>query len=734
MVRVVWNERVDDGIHSVVRTTLRSAQTGTWSEPAEAYRTSASQGVACVQLVVDVAGNATASCAANSDTSTSTFVLRYTAAVDTWTPEDIATGTGLPFPHLAMDAAGNTSAVWSATTLRVRRHTASTNTWGPVEDLPFVGIGPILTADAGGNLFLLWRDAERATIYGAHNEAATGRWSGAAAIRIPNNIVGPVEVALDGTGHAMVVWAPVNSSSVVRAARYAASTASWGPVIDLAAGGAVFSEAQVVADAEGNALAVWRARYDSQRSQIEAALYVASTGTWSAAAIVSAAQHIPDGPEVVADAVGNVTIVWQAASETDNVLRAVRYKKATGTLGAPVDIAPARAMRAPVVSDRFGSVTLVWHLQAARWEAAPAAPAIISASAAAGVLRVSGTAPPTIEPDFLPTNYEYSTDDGATWTPRAPASTTSPLEIVGLAGGTTYQVRVRAVNPAGPGAASAAVPVTLAAAPSSPSNLAVTAIVGSQVTVAWSPPTGGTPPEGYVLEGGLQPGEVLAMLPTGSSLPIFTFVAPSGAFYVRIRAYAGASWSAASNELRIYINAPVPPSAPAYLLSLVSGSTVALSWTNTLTGGAPTSLRLNVSGAWTGPLPLPMGEAFTLAAVPTGTYTLSVIAVNAAGESAPSNAVTMTVPGACGSGPEAPRNFVARASGRTIYVAWDAPASGAAVTDYAVLVTGDYVGSFRTMVRSLASPAPPGSYTLSVVAANPCGKSAPTPARTITIS
>mgnify|MGYP003337605438 CR=1 FL=1 len=54
------------------------------------------------------------------------------------------------------------------------------------------------------------------------------------------------------------------------------------------------------------------------------------------------------------------------------------------------------------------------------------------------------------------TNVEYSTDDGSSWTTPSPASTTSPIVVTGLTNGTTYQVKVRAVNAAGSGAASSA--------------------------------------------------------------------------------------------------------------------------------------------------------------------------------------------------------------------------------------------------------------------------------------
>jgi hypothetical protein len=56
------------------------------------------------------------------------------------------------------------------------------------------------------------------------------------------------------------------------------------------------------------------------------------------------------------------------------------------------------------------------------------------------------------------TNYEYSTDNGATWVTPSPAITTSPLIISsGLTNYTPYQVKIRAVNSVGNGTESAAV-------------------------------------------------------------------------------------------------------------------------------------------------------------------------------------------------------------------------------------------------------------------------------------
>ena len=96
--------------------------------------------------------------------------------------------------------------------------------------------------------------------------------------------------------------------------------------------------------------------------------------------------------------------------------------------------------------------------------------------------------------------------------------------------------------------------------PIAPSNLRAT-VTGNRVSLTWdASPSDGL--SGYVLEGGVTPGSVLAALPTGSTAPTFTFDAPTGAFFVRMRALRAGRRSPASNEIQIFVNIPQVPSAP----------------------------------------------------------------------------------------------------------------------------------------------------------------------------
>jgi hypothetical protein len=310
-------------------------------------------------------------------------------------------------------------------------------------------------------------------------------------------------------------------------------------------------------------------------------------------------------------------------------------------------------------------------------------------------------------------------DGGVVYTPNA-----------GFIGTDTFTYRAGTTSaPGNVGTVTIAVGQPIAVQP--PSGLRVVSVVGNSVTLRWDSGPTGPPATDHRIEGGINPGEVLAGLNTGSAYPVFTFMAPNGAFYIRAHALRSGDKSAASNEIPLFVNVPQLPSAPAGLLGVVNGSSVGLAWSNTFAGGAPTTIALDVAGV--GSLPLP-GETdrFEITDVPAGTYTLSVRAMNAAGSSGPSSPVTLTIPGPCSGAPLAPANFLAFNIGTTAYMMWDPPPGGPSPTGYMLNVSGSFVGNFPTTARFLSPTVGPGIYTVSVTSVNACG-TATTGEQTITV-
>lgn len=129
--------------------------------------------------------------------------------------------------------------------------------------------------------------------------------------------------------------------------------------------------------------------------------------------------------------------------------------------------------------------------------AAAAAPQIVSAQGGNGVAIINLAKPHVSE---AVENYQYSLDDGLTWSGFNPAQVLSPVTITKLTNGQDYTIRMRAVSVAGFGAPSAAVIVTptapdpTATVPGSPTiNRAATKTgwnteLGTWIQLYFSPP------------------------------------------------------------------------------------------------------------------------------------------------------------------------------------------------------------------------------------------------------
>ncbi len=266
-----------------------------------------------------------------------------------------------------------------------------------------------------------------------------------------------------------------------------------------------------------------------------------------------------------------------------------------------------------------------------------------------------------------------------------------------------------------------------------PTGLYVASVSGNVATLRWNPPQLGPAPDTYVLEGGVTAGATIAVVPTGSTAPTFTFNAPNGSFYVRMKSSRGGAMSLASNEVQLHVNAALKPNAPGNVQGAVKGSALWLAWKNTFTGGTPLSLMLDVTGAATVSLPLPLSESFSLPGIPSGTFTFRLRALNAAGVSSQSSAVTLTAPSTTCALPRVPTNFQVTKAGNVIGASWDTPSGGTPAAGYRLNVSGAYTGSFPIAGLGFASGAPGGTYNFSVQAVNACGAGPVTAYQTVVL-
>ena len=186
------------------------------------------------------------------------------------------------------------------------------------------------------------------------------------------------------------------------------------------------------------------------------------------------------------------------------------------------------------------------------------APTIGSITAGNQQLSVPFTAPSSNGGAAI-SNYKYSTDDGSTWS--SAGSTSSPIVITGLTNGTSYNVKLRAVNSAGDGTASSAVsatPVAPVSVPGAPSIGSITA-GDQQLSVPFTAPSsnGGASITNYKYS--TDDGSTWNSAGSTTSPLVITGLTNGTAYNVKLRAVNSAGDGTASSAVSA---TPVAPSAP----------------------------------------------------------------------------------------------------------------------------------------------------------------------------
>jgi hypothetical protein len=279
------------------------------------------------------------------------------------------------------------------------------------------------------------------------------------------------------------------------------------------------------------------------------------------------------------------------------------------------------------------------------------------------------------------------------------------------------------------------VTVSPSSLPSAPLNL-VAVVARNRVTFTWNPPASASnePVTGYRLEGGTGPGDTIATIPIGVAQTYTLFNAPSGVFFLRLRAQTAAGLGPVSNEVQVATGEAAPPLPPLALLATAQNTAVQLAWSENPLGPVIAGYQLHAGSgpglSDIGVLPLPPTARTFAANAPPGTYYVRVHALNAAGASVASNeAVLVAQPGTC-TIPSVPLGLAASVAGRRLTLQWNAPISGAIPTGY-TLEAGTTSGaanwgtfSFPASATIVSGIVPPGPYFVRVFAANACGASA----------
>ena len=184
---------------------------------------------------------------------------------------------------------------------------------------------------------------------------------------------------------------------------------------------------------------------------------------------------------------------------------------------------------------------------------APGAPVLLTPVVAGSTVTLSWIGPPAGDP---PSSYVVMAGSASGVNNIATFDTLSAsTSFAAPVPNGTFFVRVASRNPCGDSAPSNEMSFTVGTvAPGAPSLLTASVGGGGSVTLNWVAPSTGGAPTGYVIQGGSAPGlSNLANVPTGSTATTFSAVAPSGTYFVRVRAVNAGGLGGASNEITVVV-------------------------------------------------------------------------------------------------------------------------------------------------------------------------------------
>ncbi len=327
----------------------------------------------------------------------------------------------------------------------------------------------------------------------------------------------------------------------------------------------------------------------------------------------------------------------------------------------------------------------------------PAPPSAITIKRGDGALVVNWTAPKDTGGSPL-TGYTVTASPGGT-TCSTTTAVTCTLE--GLTNGTPYTISVSAVSAVGAGTASStASAVTPATKPEAPENVAVLRGNGA-VRVSWTAPTedGGAKITSYTATAA--PGNKACTSKKDLTCTI-TGLTNGTAITITVLATNAIGAGTPSDETAEVVPAAVPESPTAVLVIRGNGS-AKVTWTVPVKdGGSPVTAYVATASPG-GKTCRSADPQCWIAGLRNGTaYTVTVVAVNAAGAGLPSATSRRVLPGVAPSVVTKLRAKVPRA--KLAVITWSAPArTGGLRTVYDYRVAVDRYGGTYTTWRSSSS-------------------------------
>jgi len=276
-------------------------------------------------------------------------------------------------PEVAVDGAGDAFVVWMRSNGTNDIVQAAVKPAGGAPSMP-VNLSapgeeasePQIAVDPGGEAIAVWvrSNGSNDIVQAAIKPPGEG-WGKPANLSEAGEEASQPQVAVDAAGDATVVWRRFNGSNHIVQTAGMPAVEGWGKPVDLSEAGQEAARPEIAVDGEGDAVAVW-AGHGASGDLVQAAVK-AEHGAWGKQATLSAAGQEPGqealSPRAAIDAAGTATAVWVDYKEYGNAVVQTASKAAGEPWSPPTTLSePSQEAFGPRIAvNAAGEETTVWN-------------------------------------------------------------------------------------------------------------------------------------------------------------------------------------------------------------------------------------------------------------------------------------------------------------------------------------------------------------------------------------
>lgn len=288
------------------------------------------------QLIVDSAGNVTAIW---MELVEGQRMIRSSTKMfeNHWIPSNVTTSGQSCNPQVTVDSTGMLTAIWTQDVNGFGViHTSTkpfTGTWSPatpISTLERTSYHPKIAVDSAGNATAIWAETIGASVVIRSSTKMTkGEW-GAPVDLSDVSSLGAIalhpQIIVDSAGNATAIWmASKGSDDFAIQSSTKLWGGSWSPYMTLSKG-QMASNPQLAVDSAGDVIAVWAERITNHGNNVIQCAVKLFGKEWSSPPIsLSALEFNSIAPQIVIDPAGNATVVWMESNGNEETVRAAEY-------------------------------------------------------------------------------------------------------------------------------------------------------------------------------------------------------------------------------------------------------------------------------------------------------------------------------------------------------------------------------------------------------------------------